>query len=104
MHLRVKCLRSSETKMILKVEIKRINDVTILEEQKAHSQWLSFKAFPLLLQAGGTRKLITSEFKNSHCNFKKEHSTLINLYELCTTLNAELNLKSTMTGIPHGHI
>lgn len=78
MHLRVKCLRSSESKTILKVGIKRINDVTTLEEQEAHSQWLSFKTFPLLLQARGTRKLIINKVKNSHCNFKKEHPTLMN--------------------------
>lgn len=79
MHLRVKCLRSSDTKMILKVGIERIYDVTILEEQEAHSPWLSFKPFPLLLQARRTRKLIINEVKNSHCNFKKEHPILINL-------------------------
>lgn len=78
MHLRVKCLRSSEAKMILKVGIIKdrwCNDFGGTLPVVKPNIKVSF----YLVQAWGTRILVISEVKNSHCNFKKEYPFLINL-------------------------
>lgn len=106
MHLRVKSLRSSEAKMILKVGIIKDRWCNDFGGTRGTLPVVkpNIKISLYLVQAWGTGKLVISEVKNSHCNFKKECPFLINLWKFCTTLSAGLNVESVLRALPPGHI